>query len=118
MNPCKICIVRACCTQECKAYRVFRELASSILVFISLFLSLVFAGSLVCYLLEFYPNKEHAKEILQWVWTGCLIFNISFSKFNLEKGKKGSIIFEVLCGPFCTAIYTFMFIGAKIFRRM
>ena len=117
MNPCKICIVRACCTQECKAYRVFKEVASSILTFGSM----VFAGIIVMpvwiYLLEFYPNKEHAKEILQWVWTICMIFNVSFSRFNLEKGKKGLILFEIFGGPFCTAVYTFMFIGAKVIKR-
>ncbi len=116
MNPCKICIVQACCTEECQSYRSFRKIAVNILVFISLLLSLVSAGSLVIYLLEFYPNKEHAKEILQWVWAASLIFNISFSKYNLD-GLKPSIIFEVLCGPFCTAIYTFMYIGARILKR-
>jgi hypothetical protein len=84
--------------------------------------SMLLAGIIVIpamlYLLEIYPNKEHAKEILQWVWTGCLIFNISFSRFNLEKGKKGLILFEIFFGPFCTATYTFMFISAKIIKRM
>ena len=117
MNPCKICIVRACCTQECKAYKVFREVASSILASVSIILAGIIVIPTMLYLLEIYPDKEHAKEILQWVWTGCLIFNISFSKFNLEKGKKGSILFEIFFGPFCTATYTFMFIGAKIIKR-
>ncbi len=116
MNPCKICIVRACCTQECIAYRVFKDLASTILTFISLLLSTVFVGYFTFYLLEVYPNKEHAREILKWMWITCIIYNITFSKYNL--GKKGSIMFEILCGPFCTAIYTFMFIGAKIIKRV
>lgn len=117
MNPCKICIVRACCTQECTTYKRFREVASSILTSASMILAGVIVIPVMLYLLEVYPNKEHAKEILQWVWAGCLIFNISFSRFNLEKGKKGLILFEVFFGPFCTATYTFMFIGAKILRR-
>jgi len=82
---------------------------------------MILAGVIVIppmiYLVDIYPDKEHTKEILQWIWATCIIFNITFSKFNLEKGKKGSIIFEVLFGPFCTAIYTFMFIGAKIIKR-
>jgi hypothetical protein len=118
MNPCRICIVRACCTQECKAYRTFKEIASSIMASASMLLAGIIVIPAMLYLLEIYPNKEHAKEILQWVWTGCLIFNISFSRFNLEKGKKGLILFEIFFGPFCTATYTFMFISAKIIKRM
>lgn len=118
MNPCKICIVRACCTEECKTYRVFRKVASSFLASASMLLAGIIVIPAMLYLLEVYPNKEHAKEILQWTWTICMILNITFSRFHLEKGKKGLILFEIFFGPFCTATYTFMFIGAKILKRV
>ena len=115
MNPCKLCIVRACCSQECRTYRVFRENASHIITFISVFLSGILVAIPLIYLLDVHPNKEYAKNIIQYIWFISIAYNLIFKyRFKL----KGSAIFEIFFGPFCTSIYTFMFIGAKIFKRV
>jgi hypothetical protein len=118
MNPCKFCIVRACCKtecQQCEAYKIFIKHASTTITFIGLILSAIIVGSPLIYLIDFYPDKEFGKEIIQWVWCISIIINITFSKLN---ALKGSLFLDVFFGPFCTSIYLFMFLSAKIIKRV
>ena len=118
MGPCKICIVRACCNRstECRPYKLFVNNASAILTLFSVMLAGILVGIPMIYLTEFYPDKEHAKTIIIASWSVCAMLNVTFSWRNLSK-KNNSWIFEVFFGPFCTLIYSFMYIGAKIIKR-
>lgn len=113
MSPCKYCIVRACCTQGCKLYKRFASNTSTTLSFLSMLFAVIFIVIPMVYLIEVYPNKEHAQEIIQWTWTICLIFNIAFGKLCL--GVKARV-FEIFFGPICTFIYLFLFITSKIIK--
>ena len=117
MSPCKYCIVRACCTQGCDPYKIFVKYASDLLTFISIVLAAIIIGGSMIYLTEFYPNQELAKNILQYTWIASIPFNITFRMLCLKKSA-GPLMLEIIFGPFCTAIYLFLFLGTKIVKRV
>ncbi len=116
MNPCKYCIIQACCTTQCEPYKKFVSDASAIITFISVILSAIIVGVPLIYLTDFYPDQELAKKIILWVWILCFIFSITFKKLYLKEAYQ--IVFEMILGPFCTILYLFMFISAKIIKRV
>ena len=117
MNPCKYCIVRACCTTQCEPYKIFVKYASSLLTFISIVFASVIVGVPLIYLTDFYPDQELAKGIVQWSWIICIICSITFRALYLRK-KTGPLLFEIIFGPFCTVMYLFLFVSTKIIKRV
>ncbi len=117
MSPCKCCIVRACCTIQCEPYKIFAKYSSHLITFISIALAAIVIGAPIMYLTEFYPNQELAKNILQCVWITSMLFNIAFRTLYLKEST-GPLILEIVFGPFCTAIYLFLFVGTKIIKRV
>lgn len=115
MGPCKKCIVRACCTQDCDDKKRFIKTASEVSTFLSFMIAVFITAPIIFYFMEFYSDKEHGRTIVNTIWLTSTVISAIISKVTI---KDSSIVFSFLFGPFATLTFTFLYISSKIVKRV
>ena len=74
-NPCKTCIVQACCVKECNTFKLFMHHREMLIVFIDIIICIILIISL--YLTD-----------IKYIFIICISFHIIFNLImNIVQGK-------------------------------
>ncbi len=117
-NPCKYCLVKPACTEDCENYEKYLEKSSTISTVLIMVLSAILFFILLVYgcdLLSKEPNKELIKLIWLLVAIPNLVINHKLLKCKID--EQFNRFGVILAGPFVTFIFTFIFFFAYFNKR-
>lgn len=111
MNPCKNCIVRACCSQDCEHFKKFSNSWSTIAAFISI----VISGFLTSLFIHWGSNKT---IIFGIIWLLIAVINVTFLNPSTETlAELACILFAPYVFGILVQIYLYSFIFKKSVRK-
>lgn len=103
-SPCKKCLVRACCSEDCKEFSQYIKYASEWGTFVSIMIAGIIAATIL--ILSDGMNPEYVnKNYVLIIWIICTIGNYIFNKRTDEKlGEFVMIIFA----PFVFIVFVIL----------
>jgi len=118
MNPCKKCIVRACCSEDCEVLDSFLNKAASIITFVSVLLAcLILMYIMYCLNLFSVQPTIREKGIFTFIWGVSSVITIVIN----WRHEKFSEIVIVILGPFVlltiVQVYLYSFLLIRNIRK-
>lgn len=103
-NPCKLCLVRPACTEDCNDYKKFIDYATHRSAVLTMFLSCILFAAILIYFGDIFSNKPD-KEFLQILWIGTVIPNCIY---NFKTKGHFSYVAIVAFSPFMSLLILFI----------
>ena len=111
--PCKTCLVKPACSEECSEYNIFMEKLKDVWapLLIGLY-SMLFLGTCFAVILH-YPNEQALHAYIKWLWwSSMMILLILDWRMFFEH-----IFLSVLLSPIMMPAMLVWKIQAKIYKR-
>lgn len=102
--PCKKCLVRPACSEDCDEYKKFINYASIKGASLAVLLSSICFSLMLIYLGDIL-TKEPNKEFLQTIWFFTIIPNLIY---NYKTKKHFNTFAIILCSPFVSFLILFI----------
>lgn len=115
MNPCKKCLVLACCSTDCDEFKKYKEVCISFYNLLSITISLIVIGILFIYLKRIDLGMPFSISLLSsiWILTACSNVLINIVKHGDELNE----IILVLFAPFIFCYLIQIHLYSLIFNR-
>jgi len=117
-HPCKKCLVKACCSQECRIWTAYISYAAIMITFISLIVGGALTVGLLLWLegIAETTNKEWPRQIIFLLWLISFIVSTILQKYQ-DKEEQITIMARVVLGPMVMTWMVIVYSTKNYFKR-